>query len=77
MSGSVSVFARVYIGKSPINFPKYCQFGLGYSDAIPEDSIDKKYNVMKDLVSSNQIKKNIFSFRKWELNDTEFIHSTL
>ena len=75
-SGNISVFSRVYIGKSYTNFPKHCHFGLGYSDAILEGSV-KKYNVMKDLVSSNQIEKNIFSFGKWELSDTEFIHSTL
>ena len=74
--GQVSVFDQVYVAKANIKFPEYCQFGFGYSDVIPEDR-SEKYNLMKFLVSSKQIEKNIFSFGKWELNDTEFIHSTL
>jgi hypothetical protein len=71
----ISTFKSVPFGKSKVEWPEFCLFGLGYSDVIPSDS--NNYNSVKSLISSKQIESNIFSFDKWDFTDNEFIKSKL
>ena len=71
----ISTFKSVPFGKSKMEWPEFCLFGLGYSDIIPSDS--NNYNSVKSLISSKQIESNIFSFDKWDLTDNELIKSKL
>ena len=52
--------------------PKECQFGLKFTD----DVSGEKNNTIKYLLNNKIIKKNIFSFGKWE-EDEEYIKSKL
>ena len=77
-SGSVSIFDPIYIASSKNSWPSFCQFGLGYSDIFATRTTDNvNYNAMKNLISSKQLEKNVFSFDKWNLNDSEFITSKI
>ena len=69
-----SIFNEIYIAKTynlfPI-FPKYCLFGLDYSEVMYEN---KNLNIVHNLIPK-QIEKNIFSFGKWDLTKQDFIYS--
>ena len=71
-----SIFNEIYIAKTsylfPI-FPKYCLFGLDYSEVIYEN---KNLNTIQNLIPK-QIEKNIFSFGKWDLTKQDFFYSRL
>ena len=70
-----SIFNEIYIAKTYNNifptFPKYCLFGLDYSEVIYEN---KNLNTIQNLIPK-QIEKNIFSFGKWDLTKQDFIYS--
>ena len=77
-SGSVSIFHPIYLALSEYQWPSFCQFGLGYSDIIAVRTTDNfNYNSMKNLISSKQLEKNVFSFDKWNFNDSELITSKI
>ena len=77
-SGSVSIFNPIYLALSKYQWPSFCQFGLSYSDIFATKTTDNvNYNVMKNLISSKQLEKNVFSFDKWNFNDSEFITSKI
>ena len=77
-SGPVSIFNRIFIAVSSNEWPSYCQFGLGYSDIFADyKSNNYNYNVIKNLISSEQITKNVFSFDKWNFSDSENIISKI
>ena len=77
-SGPVSIFNRIFIVVSSNEWPSYCQFGLGYSDIFADyKSNNYNYNVIKNLISSEQITKNVFSFDKWNFSDSENIISKI
>ena len=69
---NISIFSDIYIAQSKINWPKYCRFGLDYSDYI---SSKQNINAIKNLIP-NQIDKNIFSFGKWDLTKQDSIYSS-
>jgi len=76
-SGPVSIFNSIFIAESRSNkWPSYCQFGLGYSDIFAGQPT-YNYNVMKNLINSNQVEKNIFSFDKWNFSDSQNIISKI
>ena len=70
-----SIFNEIYIAKTynlfPIIWPKYCLFGLDYSEIIYNK---QNLNTIKNLLPK-QIEKNIFSFGKWDLTKQDFIYS--
>ena len=70
-SYNVSVFNEIYIAKSIVSWPKYCRFGLDYSEV---NAKNKNINSIKNLIPT-QIEKNIFSFGKWDLNKSDNIYS--
>ena len=78
-SGPVSIFNSIFIAASKSNiWPSNCQFGLGYSDIFADQSTDAhNYNAIKNLISSDQIDKNVFSFDKWNFSDSENITSKI
>ena len=77
-SGSVSNFHPIFLALSQYQWPSFCQFGLGYSDIIAVRTTDNfNYNSMKNLISSKQLEKNVFSFDKWNFNDSELITSKI
>ena len=77
LSGQVSIFNEIFLARTEKSWPQICQFGLGYSNVIPEDT-DKNFNALKGLIESKKIEKNIFSFEKWDINGSdEFISSKL
>ena len=77
-SGSVSIFNPIYLALSKYQWPSFCQFGLSYSDIFATKTTDNvNYNVMKNLISSKQLEKNVFSFDKWNFNDSELITSKI
>ena len=77
-SGSVSIFNPIYLALSKYQWPSFCQFGLGYSDIIAVRTTDNfNYNSMKNLISSKQLEKNVFSFDKWNFDDSELITSKI
>ena len=76
-SGPVSIFNSIFIAESRSDiWPSYCQFGLGYSDIFVGQPT-YNYNVMKNLINSNQVEKNIFSFDKWNFSDSQNITSKI
>ena len=72
-----SIFNEIYIAKTynlfPTIWPKYCLFGLDYSEVIYKG---QNLNTIKNLLPK-QIGKNIFSFGKWDLTKQDFIYSRL
>ena len=78
-SGKVSIFDPIFIEKTPCRWPNYCLFGLGYFDLYSKNftSDVTNFNSIKNLIDSGQIEKNIFSFGKWDLNQSEFVTSKL
>ena len=70
-----SIFNEIYIAKTynlfPTIWPKYCLFGLDYSEVIYKG---QNLNTIKNLLPK-QIGKNIFSFGKWDLTKQDFIYS--
>ena len=77
-SGPVSIFHPIFIASSGDEWPSFCQFGLGYSDIFSTSSANKmNYNVMKNLINSNQVDKNVFSFDKWNFSNSEIITSKI
>lgn len=76
-SGKMSIFNPIFAIKSKIFWPEFCHFGLGYLDLYVKDNIQEEtsFNSIKKLIASGQIEKNIFSFGKWDLNQSEFITS--
>ena len=76
-SGSVTIFNPIFIAESRSDkWPSYCQFGLGYSDIFAGQPAHN-YNAIKNLINSNQIDKNIFSFDKWNFSDFQNIASKI
>ena len=71
LSYNVSVFNEIYIAKSIVSWPKFCRFGLDYSEV---NAKNKNINSIKNLIPT-QIEKNIFSFGKWDLNKSDNIYS--
>ena len=78
-SGTISVFNQIFAVQSQCPWPVFCQFGLGYLDLYVKDvtSDERNYNSIKNLIDSRQIEKNIFSFGKWDFNQSEFVTSKL
>ena len=77
-TGSVSIFHPIFLALSKYQWPSFCQFGLGYSDIIAVRTTDNfNYNSMKNLISSKQLEKNVFSFDKWNFDDSELITSKI
>lgn len=56
--------------------PRKCQFGLGYLDDVSQYKGEYE-NSIKYLIASKEIKKNIFSFGKWDDTDETFLKSKL
>ena len=69
----ISIFSKIYIAKSRVQWPKYCLFGMDYSEV----NADKQnINAIKNLIPK-QLEKFIFSFDRWDLNQKDFIYSKL
>ena len=66
-------FSEIYVAKTNVLWPKYCLFGLDYSEVLSEK---QNLNSIKNLIPQ-QIDKFIFSFGKWDLSKKDYIYSKL
>jgi len=66
-------FSEIYVAKTNALWPKYCLFGLDYSEVLFKK---QNLNSIKNLIPQ-QIDKFIFSFGKWDLSKKDYIYSKL
>ena len=66
-------FSKIYVAKTYVSWPKYCLFGLDYSDVLYKK---QNLNSITNLIPQ-QLNKFIFSFGKWDLNQKDHIYSKL
>ena len=72
---NISIFMNIYVAQSRVLWPKYCLFGLDYSEVLVLYG-KQKLNSIKNLIPQ-QIDKFIFSFGKWDLSKKDYIYSKL
>ena len=66
-------FSEIYVAKTNALWPKYCRFGLDYSEVLFKK---QNLNSIKNLIP-RRIDKFIFSFGKWDLSKKDYIYSKL